>query len=353
VTNPLKAAVDIGFLDVQLVIVHEVPVHDDGMSPLLSEVESDLTPDVQGYFRDKIKGSLRETAYPVVFDPDARSPVPDLVRTHLSSDGDNFVLMSQEAARHLFGVQTRRNPGGLLVVVSGQLGAAPCLAILKLEKEQGVRLREETRDGKRTFNLQHLRDLVLSERARVFKVGLFLPDRDSPDGVAGRVCDTQRGRLSDVAVARFFLVDYLGCRLQRDPQVTTQEFFSTAEQFINERVSDPEKQAKYDAALITVMGSAQPIFSPDDFIRDHLEGDDRRAFRAHLREHEMAARPFPKDTTLIKSALRRVRMAFRGGASVSYPPEALNETVKVITLGENRAKVEIEDTVSKLSGGNH
>ncbi|MFC1893764.1 hypothetical protein ACFLYR_07060 [Chloroflexota bacterium] len=69
-----------GTLRVEKVIIHDIPYHkagDEGVAPVLSEVESNLTQDLKNYFREKINGSVTSsTAYDVLFSPDTTSPIP-------------------------------------------------------------------------------------------------------------------------------------------------------------------------------------------------------------------------------------------------------------------------------------
>jgi hypothetical protein len=111
---------DLGQLRVDKLIVHELPRHlaSEAVSqPILSDIESPLTMEVKNFFREKIAGTLGSEAYDVEFDPDMTSPVPNLVSDNLGNGTTDFVVMSQEVARHLHQCQGGINPEGLLTVV--------------------------------------------------------------------------------------------------------------------------------------------------------------------------------------------------------------------------------------------
>lgn len=204
--------VDLGTLGIVSVIVHEVPERwatGPSAPPFLSEAESALTPTLQHYIRERIIGSLAKAAYEVLFDPSATSPVRSLTEDHLGPQTMDFVAMSQQMANHLYTCQTGVNSAGLLVVGSITLGGARALAILKLEKESGVRVRQDvTGEGRRTLSMEHIRELMLTDKTKVFKAGLFFSTTDG--SVEGLVSDKQRGYLPQTEIADFFLRSFLG-----------------------------------------------------------------------------------------------------------------------------------------------
>lgn len=76
---------DLGTLAIDKLIVHEVPAkragEEDG-APILSEVESTLTPDLRNYFRERIAKSLLQAPFEVVLSSES-SAVPALVQDQL------------------------------------------------------------------------------------------------------------------------------------------------------------------------------------------------------------------------------------------------------------------------------
>ena len=60
-------------------------------------------------------------------------------------------------------------------------------------------------EGKSTFNLEHLRDLMLTQKTKVFTVGLFVQMGNTLESIDGAVSDNQRGYYPTTEVADFFL----------------------------------------------------------------------------------------------------------------------------------------------------
>jgi hypothetical protein len=198
--------IDLGTIHVDGLIVHEVPRHfvhsETSQGPTLSEVESILDPTVGLFFRERISKTLASTAFEVELDPDAGSPVPTLIAALLADQPDDFVDTSQKMAGHLHESQDGVSPAGLLTVIRCTLGDRRAIGIMKLEKEEGTRVRRTTQDGHKTFSVSHIADLMLTGKTRVFKVGLFTRV-DGESVIEGLVCDKQKRLNTTVAYFSF------------------------------------------------------------------------------------------------------------------------------------------------------
>lgn len=345
--------IDLGMLTVETVIVHDVPprpVRGGGQPLVLSGVESPLTQELKNYFREKVIDTLGTAGYRVLFDSTSPSPIPSLVLDNLGSQTIDFVAMSQEVAQHLYNSQTGVNPAGLLCVLQVSLASESNLAILKLEREAGVRVQQTILDGKTTYNLEHLRELMLTEKTRVFKVGLFGQTGSTLDTIVGTVSDNQRGYHPTTEVADFFLKRFLGCKLTVAPEITTKRVFQITEAFIAEHVTEPEVKARYEIALLSEMSSESATFGPREFAQRHLRLQDRQPYMERLDEAEIPPQPFDKDTALIQSRLRKIQVDFESGIAVLGDPEIFEDYVSMRPLVDGRTHVEIEDRLRGVQG---
>lgn len=152
--------------------------------------------------------------------------------------------MSQDAARHLYAVQGGSNSEGLLVVCGVTVEGRTGVALMKLEEEEGVQVEQSTVSGKPTLSVTVLDNLMLTDNTRVFKAGVFWMSGNRLVGVAS---DEQQGTPLDIA--DYFLAQFLGCRLERRPDVLTRAFYDTATRFISEEVSDSDKKLDYERAV--------------------------------------------------------------------------------------------------------
>lgn len=344
---------DIGLLAVRKVIFHEVPHRsrkEAGTGPVLSEVESPITDEIQVYLSERIKNSVGSSrSFDIEFDPQSSSPIPSLIKNYTSNpDSLAFIAISQEMAKHLYTIQTGSNPGGLLAVVDCEVGSSPALALLKIEKEEGARLQQDLFKGKKTFNVLHFRDLILTENTRLFKVASFVRLVQDFDSV---VSDYQRGSRSYIEVADFFLRKFLGCKLREEPQVATKKFYEIATDFINDVFkNEPLKLAKCYHHLVSELSSEQARIDPKKFAEKYLPLKQRQSFLNHLEEHGLSAKSFSLETSLVEPRLRHSLLEFRSGIKVVTPADGFSERIKLEELPSGEVRAEIRDYLDNVSG---
>jgi hypothetical protein len=170
---------DLALLTVSRVIIHEVPHRRENTAPVLSEIESPMDADIRQLIKERIIATVGDPtkSFEIEPDPQTTSPVPGLIAAHLTtSPADVLVENSQAMAQHLFTTQPTTSPGGLLLVILGTIAENPAVIILKLEKEEGARIvPHPAAGGKRTFDIKHYKDLILTPKTKVFKIALFTP----------------------------------------------------------------------------------------------------------------------------------------------------------------------------------
>jgi hypothetical protein len=342
---------DLGLIHINRLIVHEVPrrflrAESAGNGPVLSDVVSPLQNDVRNFFQERLVSTL-SAAYDVEFDPSAQSTVPQVVEGLLREPPIEFVAASRDLANLLHASQGGVNPAGLLTLMDLTIGERAGLAIVKLEKEEGARVQHSRAGGHSTFNVSHLRDLMLTKKTKVFKVGLFAPSSDS-GGIEGLVSDTQKG--AGTTVAFFFLSQFLGCRLKEVPEVTTKRFFDATAKFINEDVDDPREKARYQVALVAELQNAHRSISPEGFANTNVATDDRPRFLERVAEEGVTARSFVKNASLVEPILHKIQWIFEGGISVMAPPSQVGEQLQVDARDDGRTRMEIVDKLRDVKG---
>ena len=177
---------DITAFTPQSVVVHDVPQQGSGQNVVLTDAPITLDDDLRSYFAAKVVASLGFKGLDVVADATADSTVRTAVAA-IVHDPRELI------ARRLNEIQDARNPAGLLAVIHGRMGPVECVAVLKLEREQGLRVRIHRAGGKLTIDMQHLRDLTLTDKTKVFKTAVLTVERGGdPASVRGRASDDQR-----------------------------------------------------------------------------------------------------------------------------------------------------------------
>ncbi|HVF74078.1 MAG TPA: nucleoid-associated protein [Acidimicrobiales bacterium] len=337
---------------VDAVMVHDVPRgNDDDEELILTDAPIELDSDLRRYFRRKILTSLKERGVEVVADENEDDSVRTAVAQLIKQPSD-LVMASRTIAERLDAVQTGRNPAGLLAVITGTVDGGPCASVLKLEREQGLRFRITTVDGRRIVDLQYLRDLTLTDKTKVFKTSLLVADgkgKASAAGIVGRVSDDQRGSETSAGVASFFLSTFLGCRLRDSPEKSTLEFVQAVDGFINEQVESAERRGRYQVALLATMQDQTGEVKPRSFANTHFDPVDRPTFLDRVREAGLDPdTPFAKDTSLVK--VSGFRMTFRSGMVLVGSQDDLQQRVEIRPDDAPTPGVDVNDAIKKLRG---
>ncbi len=342
------------YISISRIIVHDIPRRlkaSTGDIPIYSEVESPLDgptgPQLRAFFRDRIVECANSSgALDVVFDANASSVVPGLVTDWLQGPSADLVAMSKQIGEHLHRSQPGASPPGLVTVIDCPLSADPAIAVLKLERDEGVRLQQLKVDGQPTFSIERIPDLMLTQRTKVFKLAIFT--RGSDGVVRGLVVDHQRGYFEKAEVATYFLRDFLGCALQQEPSVVTKHFSDAAQEYFNDQIPDPELRSQLMLHLVSEMLRATPTLSPRKFAEDYIPLSNRQAFLDHLKTSSVSDTPFPKDISQMKRHLSRVAYEFASGITILGSQEVLEERMKLSMTDNGSTKVEIEDQLKQI-----
>lgn len=333
---------DPGLVEITRWVIHEIPKtfrKQDGAEPTLSEAVSPHDEEVARFFERKISDSFGRSKHQV--QPDGKSETPGSVLTCLCGKED-LLALSISLGKQLFASQSGAMSGGLLVVMEGTHDGSPVLSVLKLEKEEGARAASAQVEGKSTYSVEYMRDLFLTGRTRVFKVAVFA--RDKNEALVGWVSDPQS---KGTDIADFFLATFLGCQLTNDPEVATQRFHDAAERFINEQVTDPEKKARYETAVVAELNRNDAEVKLKVFVKDNLDVEDRKRF-VDAMHADGVDESFVKDIKLIKTRLRRLQHEFEAGVKVSYPVDTPGDIVKVKGRPDGRTELQVIDTLKNL-----
>jgi hypothetical protein len=230
---------------------------------------------------------------------------------------------------------------GLLFVLEGKHEDKLILCVLKLEKEEGARAATAKIEGMATYNVEYMKDLFLTGRTRVFKIAVFLTEKNQ---LEGWVSDPQ-SRGADIA--DFFLNTFLGCSLTNEPSVATRNFHIEAEKFINEKITDPVTKVRYETALLAQLNSNDQEISLNDFANKNFETKDRAPFVKTLTDGGVDT-SFVKDTKLIERTLRRLQYEFVQGVKVSYPADMPEDVVNVTAQPDGQTAMQIIDELKNL-----
>lgn len=342
-------AVDYGRLVVGDVIMHSIarpPGQTGGTATVrYSEAPLEWESVDRGFLQQKLRSALA-SARQVREVVEEECPTPDLIRRHFAGGGD-LIADSRVIADRVVAAQRWNSSDGLLMLVEATLPGERCLVVTKLEHEQGMQIVQVSNAaGLRTYRAQYLRDLILGQGTKVFKIGAFPESGAASTLLEGDVVDEQnRG------VAWYFRLKVLGCDFLEQADVLTQRFFTVAQRWINQR-KDPEKRARYEMALLTEMQSASTSLSTARFAEQHVDRDEADEFIATMGQNAVPARNFAKDVKHIAGEIRRVKVQTRRGATVFVPPEMYDDGSFEVSRDEvgGSSTLSIHDEVLSMKG---
>ena len=232
-------------------------------------------------------------------------------------------------------------------MVIGNVGGVKIVGILKLEREEGARLQQIQKDGKPTYDILHIKDLILTEKTKLFKIGLFFQDDTGQYGYDGKVCDKQLSS-SNKEVADFFLKSFLGCSLAGDPKVETKEFFNKSQIFINEEVCDPIVQTKYSLHLVSYISNNLRTINARRFAAQYLDEGHKQSYIDFLKNKKVKTTDIVRDTSLIEGNLKKMTLDFENGVRIIANQKDFEDCVKLEELENGNTKAEVRSKLKNV-----
>lgn len=355
------------YLSVDMLIVHDVPkklakrqlkanpdLEEEDI--ILSEAPTDFDQDLTKFFHDKIVQTIGSSnSFGIQFDSLNQTNVQTLIKNFFEIglqigfpvSQENSISITQNVAKELYTVQTAQNTGGILLFIPCHVRNQYALAILKVEREEGVRIqREQNTAGQTTFNVQHIKDLMLTKKTKLFKIVLFY--LDSNNEVVGYLCDQQQGYFQTREVADFFLKDFLGCKLREEPSITTKKFFDITIQFINEADIPAETKTQIYTHLISEHTNNNGTINPLEFARRSLPANKIQSYTDKLSESKVTQATFTKDNSLIYDRIKKVQYEFESGIKIIGEQEVVREKILIRDIEDGKMKIEFIDTLTKV-----
>lgn len=330
------------------IIVHDVPKHkkDDLAGNVdYSERESDLNPELKTFFKDKIIEAVGKKGFKVLYNPATVSPVPTLIQELNQTPDNEFVAKSKTLAKHLFDIQNGTNPAGIMVIVIGSVEGKKITALLKLERDKGVKLNKN--EVTHVINIEEVRELILTGKTRVYKVGFFFVKNDFGSDFDGYVSDNQMEIDYKTGVAQFFVDKFLGCVMYDDTRTITKQFFEVTKDFIV-KLEDPVKKAQYYGHLLSYLNKPETSINPKTFANEYLDHNDKQAYHNHLIQNNFTPDIFNKDTELINSSIKKMSIDFENDITIIATKGEIDDKVTITPLENNEVKAEIRSKIKNV-----
>lgn len=334
-------------LQIERVVLHGIKKasRGSGTEPELSQAESELPDQVRAFLQGQLTDALKHRRE-IVEEP-GMSTLSGLVRD-VWQGSTTLLEVSQVLARNLQSTQPGIGSEGLLMVAQTRTGDGPAFLVAKLEHEKGTQAQmERNAAGALVYSMTFLDNLFFTEGSKVYKIGFFPMPDDLSAPLPAFVVDRQVSG-SDVAV--YFRETYLGCAWKEKPEVMTERFMDTVQEWIDTQ-ADPEKRSRYQLSLIADLQSREEVLSVSSFAARYLDDEDRDSFTRHTRK-TLPATNLTKDLTLVEARIANVRWDTRSGTVIIASPDAINKgIVKVDREQQNGAAViTVADEITKTSG---
>lgn len=309
------ARIEYSQLIIEKLIIHDIPKHkkDEEGSPYYSENESTITDGLRLFFQDKVKSALNsDQAFKVCFRDETTSSVPTCVRDLLESD-NVFIQSSKDIATNLFNFQKGSNSAGILLIIKGVITSNHVCVILKLERDNGAQLVLD--QTTRTFNVAEVRDLMLTNKTKVFKVALIVDRNAFSVDYDGILMDYQIN-IKDKKGTNSFFLDFMGCFPYNDPKIATKNFYNHTREFIDS-IPDVLTRAKYVQDLNSYLQMNQNTISPREFANNYLVcTEHKNQYELFLTSKNFAFETYTKDNTLVNSHVEKILLQFENGISI-------------------------------------
>ena len=333
-------------LDISRTVFHDVPSkrlqRDSTLE--LSDVETILDDTKRNLLRSRLVEGLQRRGYPIVIDTSIQSPVPPAIYGNLSGAGHDFVGVSQYIAQFLYEKQLTSSANGVLVMAECRLRSRYALALIKLEKASGFLPDRSSDGGVRRFNLEYAAEVLLTERVRILKAGLFALDGTNINGVVGLVVDNQIGGRRGRAAADYFLKQFLGCKLQDNPAQITKRCFDAASRWVDTNVEDAHDRFRYQTSLQSEMLRDVNTIELEQFAIEHLEIRYQSEFLKQMVDANVPTHSFLKDIEHIRHNLRRVQTEVADGIQVVTGADMSSSQVSMVVNDDGSTTIVVTPT---------
>ena len=336
-------------LKLSRVILHEVFVR--GTDQKLKEPEygnalETLDGEATDALRDRIVSAMSSPSrcVPMSITKIGEESMMAYVKKLVDGDDSIYIQESKNIAKKLAQEQKSRSiPGAMVVVFSGSAGVPSkrIVGVIKAEVHNGF-LREKAA-GKSV--MKFLKDLMLTQQTKLYKVGLFLEQNseaqgDISSGWVGYIYDETLTVANRYEAAQYFYDGFLGFSFPESSARQTKQFHDLTKDFIKSLDVPEEDKIVLHNALVTYLKADQkPTVGIVDFAVAYF-GDDaiRDGYRAHMTSRGFPENAVSKDTQDVDRDLRMRRLNFRNKVRVIGPAEGFDKLVTISPIdGDNDA----------------
>ena len=269
----------------------------------------------------------------------------DCVNTLISCDLTEFAELSETLAHNLSNAQqTRRIPGGALIVIRGVTGSErkSFLAVIKAEMQEGFI--KDSSNG--SITIKHLSDLLLTPQQRLYKMGLFIKNSEEAGDYRIFVYDQTMTANETKSAATYFYSVFLGCSFSPTDKKLTSDFYNHTLDFLNKLDVDEEKRLDLKTSLYTYLKvSNSTTIKTSDFANQYLEKKHKPLYESHMDEKSFPKQAVNKDLTFLKNKLRRRKLKFNSDVKIDAPQENFSDLIVIDKFHNGFTELKVKGSI--------
>ena len=135
-----------------------------------------------------------------------------------------------------------------------------------------------------------------------------------------------------------------------DPAQMTSAFYAAVEDWVDKKVTDPNKKVRYIAAVLAELKRDDYFLDPRRFADRNLDLDDREELLNHLREADVQTRSFHKDTERIRSRVKNIVLELEDGTRIITDPERLIENASMDLTSDGFTQINFASALRRTKG---
>lgn len=260
---------------------------------------------------------------------------------------EEFVAQSHAFADALASSQgSRQIPGGLLVVFDGTLGnpLTRFFGLMKAELHEGF---IKTQDLQAEF----VRDLFLSPKTKLYKIGIFISDGNNPrpalpDGWRPVVYDSAMTESQRDNAATYFYSTFLGLDIPENAAQQVKKFFDQTKAFIKSAdLPEDRKVELYNGLYSYLKLDRGNTIQTSRFAQTYMEGAIADDYIYHMGRQRFPTGAIAKDLSEVAGVLRWRKLRFPRAITLSGPPDAIRDLVAVDTIEGERGATWTQITI--------
>lgn len=346
-------------LNIKRIIVHEVSGHVSHQEKAaairgngLEILDDEAKKEVEGRIIQVL--GRQSQSIEVAVEADGDSSTFQICAQLLDKNDADFIASSYALAEKLALAQaTKTVPGGLVVVFDGEVGqpAQRFVAVLKAEKQGGF----VRRDGVAGKSLQFLREIFLTENAKLYKIGLLREKETAADGgfrdtvhFSVMVYDHLITRGNQEQAAQYFYKAFMECGFLPSSKHQTRKFFLETQAFINKAELSQDQKLDIGQALhVYVNVSNETTIDPVQFSADFMPDGVRDEYMRHIAGAGLPAHAITKDVSALQNELKRRVVIWEDKIRLTAPADVFRDKISIgpdaedpdITVIRVRAKI--------------